>query len=469
MNYDEARAYAAGVGKTGIVMGLESMKNLMRELSDVQDELPVIHIAGTNGKGSVGAFLEAALLANGKKVGRYTSPAVFEPLEVWRVNGNNMSEEEYARGMSEVREACRRMTGRGLLHPTLFEMETALAFLWFYRENCDYVLLETGMGGDTDATNIIKKPVCAVITSVSMDHMKFLGDSIEAIAAAKAGIIKCGCPAASVRQCEAAAEVIAEAAERAGAPLLIADAEEAYAQIRKAAKACGQAREDAADCVGECETAHGLPPEISYDYPGVGRISPALAGTYQIENSYLAAAVLHEILHIPPECIRAGIAAARWPGRFETISKNGRFVIDGAHNEDAARKLRDTVRNYFTNRKITYIIGVLADKEHGKMLGTMLPLADRVYTVTPPNARALPASRLAEEAARFHGNVTACESIAQAVEQADLHTPPDGVILAFGSLSCLAEIKALVTDMEQGRQAAGLADGRTVYYGQGKD
>lgn len=458
MNYDEARAYAAEIGKTGTVLGLESMKNLMRELSDVQNELSVIHIAGTNGKGSVGAFLESALLADGKKVGRYTSPAVFEPLEVWRVNGKAISGEEYAREMSQVRSACLRMTARGLAHPTLFEVETALAFLWFYRENCDYVLLETGMGGGTDATNIIEKPVCAVITSVSMDHMKFLGDSIEEIAAAKAGIIKPGCPAVSVRQCGAAAEVIAKAAKQQGAPLTVADAAEAYAQIR-----------NAADCAGECETTRRLPPEISYDYPGVGRISPALAGMYQIENSYLAVAVLHEILRIPPEEIRAGIAAARWPGRFETISENGRFVIDGAHNEDAAQKLRDTIQNYFTNRKITYIIGVLADKEHEKMLRTMLPLADRVYTVTPPNARALPAARLAEEAARFHGSVTACESIAQAVEQADLHTPPDGVILAFGSLSYLAEIKALVTDMEKERKADGLADGRAVYYGQRKD
>lgn len=438
MNYEEARIYAAQVGKTGMVMGLESIENLMQELSNVQEGLRIIHIAGTNGKGSVGAFLESALLLTGKTVGRYTSPAVFDPLEVWRVNGKNISGEDYAEGMTEVREACARMEARGLPHPTIFEVETAFAFLLFYRKQCDYVLLETGMGGSTDATNLIRKPVCAVITSISMDHMKFLGDSIEKIAAEKAGIIKSGCPVVTIRQRGEAMEELLRAAERQQAPLMIADPSEAYAQVYEEAEACASSCE---------ETGKSLP-KIAYDYPGVGRIAPEIRGLYQIENSYLAVTVLHEVLHLPPELIREGIRLARWPGRFETVSAAGRFVIDGAHNEDAARKLYDSLQIYFTNREITYIIGVLADKEHGKMLKIMLPRAARVYTVTPPNARALPGEALAKETSRFCGDVTVCGSIAEAVEQADLHTSADGVILAFGSLSYLAEVKALVRDME---------------------
>lgn len=444
MNYKEARTFAVGVGKTGMVMGLESIENLMRELSNVQEELSVIHIAGTNGKGSVGAFLESALLLSGKTVGRYTSPAVFEPLEVWRVNGQNISEEDYAEGMTEIRQACARMTARGLPHPTIFEVETALAFLLFYRKKCDYVLLETGMGGSTDATNLIRKPVCAVITSIGMDHMKFLGDSIEKIAAEKAGIIKPGCPVVTIRQPKEAMEVLVRAAKRQQAPLMIADPSEAYAQVYEKAQN------------GENTSS---PPEIGYDYPGVGRIAPGLRGLYQTENSYLAVTVLREVLHLTSEHIREGIGAARWPGRFESVSRDGRFVIDGAHNEDAARKLYDSLRIYFTNREITYIIGVLADKEHEKMLEIMLPLAARVYTVTPPNARALPGEALAEEASRFHGDVTACGSIAEAVEQAGLHTPADGVLLAFGSLSYLAEVKALVRDLEEGRAGEAVRTG----------
>lgn len=422
MTYQKARAYIENVSRTGSVLGLESIQNLMNELGNVQDKLAIIHIAGTNGKGSVGAFLESALILAGKKVGRYTSPAVFEELEEWRINKENISKEEYAFYVEQIKSACDHMVSKGMAHPTVFEVETALAFIYFYEKKCDYVLLETGMGGETDATNLIKKPVCSVITSVSMDHMQFLGNTIEEIAAVKAGIIKKGCPVATIRQKEEVLQIIRAEAEAKGAELLIADS-----------------------CV--CERIEPLGTDmtgISYTCPKLGEIKLNMSGEYQLENSYLAITVLKEVLTIQEEFIKEGLKKAVWPGRFETISEAPRFIIDGAHNEDAAEKLSRTLRKYFTNREITYIIGVLADKEHEKMLRIMLPLAQRVFTVTPQNPRALDCVSLAKEAEKYHNHVTACDNIELAVDKAMECTGKDGIILAFGSLSYLKDVKKCI-------------------------
>ena len=423
MTYEQARAYAAKVSRSGSILGLESIRNLMHELSDVQEQLNIIHIAGTNGKGSTGAFLESVLMEAGYRVGRYTSPAVFDPLEVWRINRENISREDYADMMEQVKDACDRMTEKGMEHPTIFEVETALAFLYFYRNKCEYVLLEVGMGGREDATNLITHPVCSVLTSISMDHMQFLGDTLEKIAWAKAGIIKKGCPVVTTEQKEEALHVIEEEAAKQQSMLALSDA--SHIRIENAS-----------------------PKELAFSYPGLGSVHLKLSGTYQIENCCLAITVLKRMIKIEDSIILSGLGKTVWPGRFEVVGESPLFLIDGAHNEDAAIKLRKSVENYFTNIPITYIIGVLADKEHKKVLKTMLPLAGSVYTVTPENARAMRAEALAEEAEECIRElgirkvpVRACHSIKEAVELAGKNTPENGVILAFGSLSYLSEIK----------------------------
>ena len=224
MNYGQARAYAVNVSRSGSILGLDSIENLMHELGDIQEQLKIIHIAGTNGKGSTGAYLERVLIEAGYRVGRYSSPAVFDPMEVWRINLQSMSHEEYADIMEQVKCACDRMVEKGMEHPTIFEVETAMAFLYFYQKKCDYVLLEVGMGGRTDATNVIRKPVCSVITSVSMDHMQFLGNTLTEIAQAKAGIIKKDCPVVTILQ-KAEAMVAIEAEAEKQAAILRAEAE----------------------------------------------------------------------------------------------------------------------------------------------------------------------------------------------------------------------------------------------------
>ncbi|MGN0352674.1 MAG: bifunctional folylpolyglutamate synthase/dihydrofolate synthase [Roseburia sp.] len=428
-DYKEARAYLEQVSKTGSILGLTSIRNLMGELGNVQEGLPVIHIAGTNGKGSTGAFLSEILQEAGYSVGRYTSPAVFSPLEVWQINGEPITENDYVKMVNKVKNACDAMVEKGMEHPTIFEVETAMAFCYFAEKKCDYVLLEVGMGGREDATNLIQKTVCSVLTSISRDHMQFLGESLEEIAKVKAGIIKKGCPVVSIRQPQEAMQVVEEEAAMQEAPLTIAEPEKAILQS---------------------QTTEGL----FFFYEELGEVHLKLAGSYQLKNAVLAIETAKKLLSEKTESIRKneiikrGLEKAAWRGRFECIRKEPEIYIDGAHNEDAALFLKDTIEKCFTNRRIIYIIGVLADKEHEKMLQIMLPLADSVYTVTPQNPRALCGEQLAEEAARYHSHVQAKKTVKEAVQSAVAECKEKDVIVAFGSLSYLKELEAAVADLK---------------------
>ncbi len=430
MNYEEARAYVREVSKTGSVLGLESIKRLMAELHDVQDGLRIIHIAGTNGKGSTGAYLAAAFAEAGLHVGRYCSPAVFDPLEVWQYDGANISKEEYANVMSQVKSACDIVVSKGYPAPTVFEVETAAAFVYFSMKQPDVVLLEVGMGGITDATNVIEKPFASVITTISMDHIQFLGNTLHDIARAKAGIIKESCPVFCAPQEEAAAQVLLQTAGENKAPVTMLE----NGQISLESQKPG--------CL-----------HMTYDSKKYGRfaLTTSMAGSYQIRNAALSAEVAAFCLEQLKTEISAeqrkrlicdGIARTVWQGRFEVIGRDPLFVLDGAHNEDAAYCLEKTVQNCFTNTKLVYIIGVLADKEHEKMLRIMLPHAKMVYTVTPHNPRALKAEALADEAAAFCESVRARESVEEAVTSALEDAKRLGLpVLAFGSLSYLKECR----------------------------
>ena len=458
MTFEEARRFIAESSKTGSILGLESICNLMSEIGNIQDELPVIHIAGTNGKGSTGAYLQAIFEAAGLTTARYCSPAVFDALEVFQYCGKNISESEYAHVMSQVKTACDILVSKGNPMPTVFEIETAAAFVWFYQKKPDIVLLEVGMGGETDATNIVKNPLASVITTISRDHMGFLGESVEEIAAVKAGIIKEKCPVFSAAQQSGVEQVLFEHANRKQAELRMVDE-------------------------NVCELLKEKVGQLSFSYKGKNYVT-GMAGLYQMKNAALAIEVAEYLLpklmekkeskvsvkrivqeriskeeisreeiHKEEigreEIIKKGIEAARWAGRFEVIQKEPLVIMDGAHNEDAAKQLAQTVHNCFPKQKLTYIIGVLADKEHEKMLELMLPYADQVYTVTPNNPRALDGKQLAEEVRNFHQKVEACDSVTEALkkalQQAKEKKEP---VLAFGSLSYLGELKRVIEVMK---------------------
>ena len=439
MTYDEAVEFADSTKKYGSILGLESIRNLMQELGNVQEQLHIIHVAGTNGKGSVCAFLSAALTEAGYRVGRYNSPAVFERREVFRIGETMISKEEYATVFERVQTACEVLTKRGCPHPTVFEVETAAAFLWFYEKKCDLVLLETGMGGETDATNLITHPVCSVLTSIGMDHMQYLGNTIEEIAKVKAGIIKKGCPVVALKQGDSVCEVIKNKAEECGSRCVLVE----VPQYMQEAPIWGTTLQDAR----------------------YGSVHTALGGVWQRENLSLALAVLKLLeesdYSITKEAVQSGIAKTIWHGRYEVLQTEPLFiidgahnpiaakrlkeqpllVIDGAHNEDAAKKLRETLEMGFTKYKIIYIIGVLADKEHEKMLRLLLPEAKAVFTVTPDSPRALDGEILAKEARKYADNIWYVPDIGKAVKMAKETAKESDVILAVGSLSYLKEVK----------------------------
>lgn len=425
MKYREALEYIESIQSYGIVPGLDSITELCRRLGDPQDQLKFIHIAGTNGKGSVLAYLSTILKEAGYTVGRYSSPAVLEYRERFCVNGRNISQKMFCEGLEIIRNACYEMTEDGRPHPTPFEVETALAF-WFFREKkCDIVVLETGMGGLTDATNLIKTTLAAVITSVGRDHMKFLGESIEEIARQKAGIIKKGCTVLSADQAPEVRSVIEETAAEKGCTVCFADP----AHVTRIQKGSGRN-------IGK----------LRFDYRCndgtlLKNLVLGLAGTFQPQNAALAIETIKAVFAVSEKTLRKGLETTVWPGRFSVIDKNPLFVVDGAHNEDAAKKLAQSIEFYFTNKRIIYIMGMLRDKEYEKVIALTAKYADQIITLTPPdNPRALSAYELAQEIAKVHPNVTNVDSVEEAVETARLLAGPQDVILAFGSLSYLGRL-----------------------------
>ncbi len=424
MNYQETLAYMESLRELGVVPGLSGIEALCRELGNPQEALSFVHIAGTNGKGSVLAYVSTVLKCAGYRVGRYVSPAVFHDREMIQVNGKAVSREELCACMEAVKGACERVAAGGQPNPTLFEAETAAAFLYFKEKKCDIVVLETGMGGREDATNLIRNTKAAVLTPISMDHTGFLGKTLRKIAYHKAGIIKNGCYVITAPQEPEAMEVIAEEAEEKGCALTVA---ESVSKLRS-----------------------GLEKQKFSYTDASGRkyadLEITLGGRYQAENAALAVEVIGRLSEqgfpVKESALRRGLRDTVWPGRFEILGKRPLLVIDGAHNEDAAKKLADSVRFYFTNKRIIYIMGMLRDKEYEKVIARTCAYADQIITLTPPgNPRALSALELAETASGYHPRVTVAGSVEEALEMAYLLAGREDVILAFGSLSYLGRLK----------------------------
>lgn len=424
MNYGETLKYAEELKQYGSVPGLANISALLEAIGNPQEDLQFIHIAGTNGKGSLLAFLSTILSKAGFRVGRYLSPTIFEYRERVQVNGKMISKAGLVSCMIRIREAAEGLVQKGLPHPTAFEMETALAFLYFKEKNCHMVVLETGLGGTLDATNVVKNTIAAVLTPISMDHMDFLGDSLEEIAANKAGIVKEGCRVISAWQKEEVMEVINKTCQQLSCPLQVVCPEEI-----KAVK-------------------YGIKRQ-SFSYQQYKHLDISLAGTYQISNGALAVEVILQLnqmgYDVSERALRQGLKETLWPGRFSVISQKPFFILDGAHNEAAAARLAESIRFYFTNKHIIYIMGILKDKEYDKIIRETYPYAASIITVTTPgNPRAMPAYELALAVKEYRTNVTAADSLQEAVEMSYLLADKDSVIIAFGSLSYLGEMSNIV-------------------------
>ena len=419
MDFLEAQNYLEKVrSQKGIVLGLDTMRHLMAKLNNPQDKVKFIQVAGTNGKGSTAAYLTSILLEAGIKVGRYTSPAVFSSTEQYFACGSCISESEYAKGVTAVAEAAASLDGET---PTAFEQETALAFWYFAQKGCELAILEAGLGGDMDATNIVTTTVCSIITSISMDHCRILGNKISEIAAHKAGIIKPGAPVICIEQKEDAMEPIRAAAKAADTPL--------YEVHRDEVRQIFSDKRESIVFFREFENLH-----------------LKMLGSCQPENAALAvqaASVLSRSYPIEKKHIYDGIEKTRWGGRFELHSGSPDIILDGAHNPDGIRRLRESVNQMFGAVPICYVCGVLADKDYEKEIEILFGRASNVFTVTPPSPRAMKSTDLkAAIKKRFlQLKVISFDSedgIEKAMEAAVSQNNP---VVVCGTLTILARVK----------------------------
>lgn len=414
MTYGEILAHIYGLRRFGIRPGLERIATLLQRLGNPQERLRVVHVAGTNGKGSTAAFLASILAEGGYRAGLFTSPHLTRFTERFRVNGREIAEESAARVAGQVLANAPEGT-------TFFEVVTAMALLHFVEEGVDAAVLEAGMGGGADATSAATG-ILTVITPVALDHCEWLGDTIPAIAREKAGLIRAGRPVVLSRQPAGARDVFIERGRSLGAPLV---------------------------CFGADFSAAWDESSLAYD--GLSRqlagLRPGIGGRYQSANAATALAAA-EILadngfRLDSSALRAGIDAARWPGRMELLSGAPRVLLDGAHNPDGARALADSLTDY-PRQRLILVTGVMSDKDAAGILAPVLPLAHEVVAVTPAVERSLDAGRLAELCREKGLNAVAGGTVAEGLDLARQRAGAQDLILVCGSLFTVGEARAIL-------------------------
>lgn len=430
MNYKESLKYLEDTHKFGMRLGLDNTKKLLELLGNPQDNLDIIHVAGTNGKGSVCSFISTILKEGGYKVGLYTSPYLETFTERVRVNGENILEEDVARIITLIKEKIEIMVSEGYAYPTEFEIVTAMAFYYYNEQKVDYVALEVGLGGRYDSTNIINSPLATVIVSISLDHIGVLGDTVAKIAYEKAGIIKENSTVICYKQCKEAEDVIKEVCKEKNATYIEVDFEDI--DVKKS---------DIYSQVYDCNIVGKKYEDIEIN----------LIGDHQINNSMVALKVIDFLkeskkINISEEAIRKGLLNTRWPGRIEKIKENPMFIIDGAHNEDGAKSLAKALEKNFKDKNLTLLIGMLEDKDIDGVLEILMPNFNRVITTTPDNPRAIDSNKLKEKIEKYVTDVTSKPKISEAVEYTLQTSKPEDVIISAGSLYMIGEVRSLVKE-----------------------
>ncbi len=398
MDWNDAIALLHGANWKHTKIGLERMRDFMHALGDPQENLHYVHIAGTNGKGSACVMTQSILTAAGFRTGLYISPHLDQFNERLSIDGQMISDADLRRLAARVRAAAKTLGAE----PTDFEMITAMAFCWFEEQRCDLVVLEVGMGGRLDATNVIPSPEVCAIMHIGLDHTEFLGDTVEKVAAEKAGILKPGADCVLYHQLPGVMEVVqkrfADVNPDAAARLIITDPTAFTARTR---------------------TIDGQ----VFDYRNRPELRIQLLGNYQMENAMAVLDIIDCLIRrdfgISENAIWAGLAQATWPGRFEVLSREPLLIVDGAHNPNGVEALVDTIRAYFPDQKINFVMGVMKDKDYHTMLRLIAPFAARFITELPDAHRALRPEQLKSEIrAYFDGPVETADSVTAAVERA---------------------------------------------------
>ena len=412
--------------------GLERIEELLERLGNPHQHMSIVHVAGTNGKGSTCAFVDSILRTAGFHVGLFTSPYVIEFAERIRIDGANITLDELRACTLLVRAQAEAMDD----HPTEFELMTAVAFVAFQRARVDFAVVEVGLGGRLDSTNAIRAPEVCALAPIALDHTELLGDTVAQIAAEKAGIIKPGATVVSAVQAADAEEAIRSAARACECDVRCVDG----AALRTEGSGALVSR-----CSADDETPFGIQ---RFSYRDYEELESQLLGSYQPENAGLAIEVALALrdrgFDISDEAIRAGIASATWPGRFQIVGDEPTFIIDGGHNAQGAQALAQSLARNFPGRKVVFLMGVLADKQYESMIETVREFAQAFVCITPPNPRALESAQLANAIKRIApecGNDTyASTDIAEGVRQAMDLAGAEGIVCAFGSLYSLESI-----------------------------
>ncbi|MBR2937010.1 MAG: bifunctional folylpolyglutamate synthase/dihydrofolate synthase [Oscillospiraceae bacterium] len=421
MNATEAIEYIHSVCWKGSIPGLGRTNTLLEKMGNPHKALKYVHIAGTNGKGSTAAMTASILRKAGYRTGLYTSPYIYQFGERMQVDGQLISDEELVDIVEYVKPLADSMEET----PTEFELVSCIAFEHFKRKGCDIVVLEVGMGGLLDSTNVIPCPEVAVITNIGLDHTDILGHTLEEIAANKAGIIKENGNAVIYR----------------GTPSVEAVFEKVCAEKNTALKK--------ADFAGLKLKEHNLFEQV-FDCGDYQDIHLPLLGDHQLHNAAVVLAVTETLIEkgwkITRQNIYDGMRDVSWPGRFDIVSRDPLFIIDGGHNPQCLEALVKNIQDYLTGRRVIALTGVLADKDYGDMYKPVMPFIQQFVCVTPPNPRRLPAEELAAHLSNVGATATACEDIPAGVRKAIQLAGKDGVVLCFGSLYTIGDIRNALLD-----------------------
>ena len=416
MNAEQAIEYIHSVCWKGSIPGLSRTRNLLDLMGNPQDKLKYVHIAGTNGKGSTAAMTASILQKAGYRVGLYTSPYIYRFNERMQVNGEPISDSELTEITAWVKPLAQSMEES----PTEFELVSCIAFEYFRRNRCDMVVLEVGMGGALDSTNVIKAPEVAVITNIGLDHTDVLGSTVEEIAKTKAGIFKEGSNAVIYRGSPSVEAVFEAVCAEKNIQLTKADFESLHL------------------------VSHGLEGQV-FDCGERKGLELPLLGDHQLHNAAVVLSVADALIargwNISEENIRDGIRSVSWPGRFDVMRKDPLFIIDGGHNPQCIEALVKNIEDYLSDRKVIVLTGVLADKDYADMYKPVMPLVQEFVCITPPNPRKLDASLLAQYLSEAGATATACASIEEGVVTAMEKAGKDGVVLCFGSLYSIGAIR----------------------------
>lgn len=429
MTYKEAMDYISNVGKFGSNYGLERTFRLLEILGNPHEKIKLIHIAGTNGKGSTTAMITKILRGFGYKVGMYTSPYLEEFEERIQIDGENINKDILVNLLEEVKIAINKVIEEGYEHPTEFEIITALMFLHFYNEKVDYGVIEVGLGGRLDSTNVLI-PKVSVITSVSLDHINILGDNLKEIAKEKAGIIKDGVPVVVYPQKEDVEEVILKVAK------------EKNSKVHLVKKESGELIDINYKDIYQNVEVKG--------HKNTYKIKLPLLGEHQILNLSVALNTIEvlcevENIELNKDLIEKSLEDVKWIGRLEVLRKKPTIVIDGAHNIDGIKSLRKNIENYFNFNKIYLLLGILADKQVEEMIEEITPIAEKVYALTPHSERAELSEDLKDAILKYNPNTIALESYEEAFLSALKEAKEEDLILISGSLYMIGDMRKIIT------------------------